>query len=173
MKEIWKDIPGYKHYRVSNLGKVRSLSRVVTANRGVGFRTLSERVLKQHNTNKNYKQVTLYVDGVQKTISIHLLIAMAFLNHNPNGRSGLFVDHIDGNPSNNNLSNLQLLTNRANTSKGNFKNKTSKYTGVHWCKKDKRFIAKIYINGKSIRLGAFKCELAAAKKYNDKLKEIL
>ena len=29
MKEVWKDIEGYKGYQVSNLGQVRSVDRIV------------------------------------------------------------------------------------------------------------------------------------------------
>ena len=45
MEEIWKDVKGFKGiYQVSNLGRVKSLKRVVRDNRG--YRTVRERILK-------------------------------------------------------------------------------------------------------------------------------
>ena len=74
---------------------------------------------------RNYPQVTLYkkTDGVttKHTKRVHSLMAMTFLNHQYGDRK-IVVDHIDNNPLNNNLSNLQIITNRENYWKERFNN---------------------------------------------------
>jgi len=116
--EIFKDIPGYEGiYQVSDLGRVKSL------------KFNKEKILKPGVNNHGYYTVVL-CKGKRKTINVHQLVAMAFLNHEPCGYNGLIVDHKDNNPLNNRLSNLQLISQRENTSKD--KKGSSKYTGVSW-----------------------------------------
>ena len=56
--EIWKDVPGYAGiYQVSNLGRVKSLQRVITRENG-WKQTINERFLRQANLN-GYKIVEL------------------------------------------------------------------------------------------------------------------
>ena len=83
----------------------------------------------------------------------------------------LVIDHINDNPSDNRLENLQIITQRENTCKtqGRY---TSKYKGVCWYSRDKRWVSKIYIDKKTIVLGYFKCELTAHQAYQNKLKTI-
>ena len=69
---------------------------------------------------------------------------------------------------NNNINNLQLISNRENISKQ--KAKTSKYTGVSWSKRKKKWISQITINRKTIKLGIFVNELEASEAYQNKLK---
>jgi ribosomal protein L15E len=72
---------------------------------------------------------------------------MAFLNHTPCGYK-IVVDHIDNNiKTDNRLENLQLITQRENVSK-DIKNTSSKYIGVCWHKKAKKWRSSIQINGK-------------------------
>lgn len=158
MEEIFKDIPGYEGlYQVSNLGNVKSL------------RFNKEKLLKQE-TKKGYKVFYLTNDSKTKQKSLHQLVAMAFLNHIPCGHK-LVVDHINNDKLDNRVENLQIITNRENSSK-DVKNKTSKYTGVSWDKHRGRWSSKIKINGNTINLGRYKCELAAYLAYQDKLKEL-
>ena len=58
MKEIWKDIEGYEGlYQVSNLGRVKSLPRLVYNH--TGYINRGEVILKQSTYCKYYKQVSL------------------------------------------------------------------------------------------------------------------
>jgi hypothetical protein len=168
-EEIWKDIPGYEGlYQVSNLGNIKSLSREIKRN---GFYISKEKILKHNVNNGGYLYVNLFKDKIGKTKYIHSLVAIAFLNHIPNGTQEIVVDHIDSNKKNNRLDNLQLITQRENTSK--LKRGVSKYTGVCWCKKERVFKASILIDKKRINLGSFKCETSAHLAYQNKLKQII
>ncbi len=168
MSEIWKDVvlKGYNGmYQVSNIGRVRSLDKEVFC-RGGKTRVIKGRLLKPQLSLK-YNYIVLSNKQVHKNMYIHRLVAMAFLNPSFDS-SKCVVDHIDNNPLNNKLSNLQLITQRENTSK-NPKSKSSKYTGVRRYRNKWR--AEININGKSVYLGDYICELSASKAYNNKLKQ--
>ena len=168
-KEVFKDIPNYKgYYQVSNLGNVKSLQRSVK-NRN-GFRTVKERILKPSISSRGYYFVGLTVNGETKTRLIHTLIAESFLNHFTNKHT--VCDHIDNDKLNNNISNLQIITIRLNSSKDR-KNCSSKYTGVCWNKHVKKWQSSIYINSKSYTLGYFKSEKEASLAYQKRLGQLL
>jgi len=155
-KEIWKDIKGYEgHYQVSNLGSIKSL------------KFGKERILKPSKDRDGYLLVVLSKDSKPKTFTVHQLIAIAFLDHTPNGHK-IVIDHIDNDKLNNYVGNLQLVTQRKNTTKDRLRG-SSKYIGVCWYKPYNKWQAKININGIGKHLGYFECELAAAKAYNDAL----
>ena len=84
-------------------------------------------------------------DEKKKTHNIHQVVAIAFLNDIPDGRD-IVVDHIDNNKLNNTVKNLQITAHRHNISKDR-KNKTSKYSGVCWDKRDKKWRATIRVSG--------------------------
>lgn len=166
VQEIFKDIPGYEgSYQVSNLGRVKSLSRVVKKG------TLKERILKSSPDRQGYLRVNLYKKGNKKTEKIHILMAIVFKGHLQSGYEGLIVDHIDNIKINNFEWNIQLITNRENTSKDR-KNGTSKYIGVYRSENQKKWRSNIYFNGKLKYLGSFTSELEAAGAYQTMLKEI-
>jgi len=106
MQEIWKDIKGYEGaYQVSNLGRVKSLTRKVkTFN---GFRTTKGQLLKPLKTNRGYYRVDLKQNQKDKYISIHRLVAEAFI---PNPNKYLIINHKDNDPSNNAVDNLEWCT---------------------------------------------------------------
>ena len=167
MEEIWKELPGYEGlYQVSNKGNVKSLSRTIT--KGNITYVTKDKILKQSVDTVGYPYVNLSDYKKQKTFRIHQLLAIAFLNHTPNKYDGLLVDHIDGNKLNNNLSNLQLVTNRKNSSKDR-KNKTSKFTGVSWHKQSNKWLAQVRKNNKVEYLGVFEKEEDAAIAYLNSL----
>jgi len=97
-------------------------------------------------------------------------MAITFLNHIPNGHS-IIVDHINNISTDNRLENLQLITNRENLSKDK-KNGTSKYTGVSWFKRGKKWHSSININNKKVHLGYFIDDLEASNQYQLALKNI-
>lgn len=170
-EEVFKDVPNYEGlYQVSNIGRVKSLSRVITKRNGVNS-PVKGRFLKQGTGRDGYLLVILKNTGINKTFKIHQLVAICFLNHTPNGHK-IIVDHKDNNRSNNNLSNLQLITQRENASKDQ-KGRASKYIGVDWKKDRRKWRASINIKGKQVHLGTFTTELEASKAYQIALNEVL
>ena len=163
--EVWKDVPEYEGlYQVSNFGNVKSLDRIDSASRFLKGFELS----KNSKSGSGYIFVGLSKNGNVKSFYIHQLVAIAFLGHKRD-KFKIVVDHIDNNKTNNNLNNLQLLSNRENSSKD--VTGSSKYTGVRKTKYN-TFRASIRIKDKKVELGTFKCELEAKKAYDTKLYEI-
>jgi len=79
-----------------------------------------------------------------------------------------YIDHIDGNPSNNKISNLRIcprnnLDNNQNLRLG--KANKSGYMGVHWAAKASAWQAQIKVNKKMQWLGYFKTPEAAYNAY--------
>ena len=114
-------------------------------------------------------------NGKTKSITVHRLLAEAFLDDfDPN----LQVDHIDGDKSNNDLSNLRMVTSVQNmraARKPKRKGMTSKYLGVTFdkrAKKDKCYNSRIMFNYKIINIGYYGSEKEAALAYNKKAIEL-
>jgi hypothetical protein len=157
--EVWKDIPTFKSYEVSNLGNVRSLK----------FNKF--KVLKKSINKRGRYRVNLCENGRKFTnCKISQLSAMAFLNHKPCGHK-IVVDHINNDKENDKLYNLQLISNRENTVKDT-KRGSSKYVGVSWHKNQSKWRTNIYINGKIKHLGYFTDEKEAAQAYQNELNKI-
>lgn len=105
--EIWRFIPGFsKNYMVSNLGKVKSLHRVIMRSDGKPH-TVRERILKSTQDEWGYPQVRLD----SRTIKVHRLVALAFLGERPVSYE---IRHLDGDPTNNRLENLKYGTHSQN-----------------------------------------------------------
>lgn len=160
MKEIFKNIPGYKnHYQISTLGNLKSL------------KFGKEKILKQSIDSYGYAHVILSKNNVKKGFTIHKLMVLTFFDkyHNPK----LVCDHIDNVKLNNNINNLQLITIRENSSKDQFRlNRYSRFVGVSFNKNLKKWTSQIHINKKLIHLGVFCCETKAHLTYQNKLKNL-
>lgn len=96
MEEVWKDIAGYEGlYQVSNLGNVKSLNW-----KRCGYaKNLTPKLL-----NSKRFCVQLSKNGKTKYYLIHQLVAIAFI---PNPNKYNEINHIDENPLNNAVSNLE------------------------------------------------------------------
>lgn len=168
-EEVWKDILGYEgSYQVSNLGRVKSLSREMS--NGKTTYMSKEKILKYGMGTDGYLLVNLYKNKKGTSKQIHKLVAIAFHNHTPCGYK-LVVNHKDLNRLNNKASNLEIITNRENTSKKHIKS-SSRYVGVYLVKETKKWCAQITINNKSTHIGLFDDELEASKAYQNKVKEL-
>lgn len=149
--EVWLPIKGYPQYEISSKGRVQN--------------TKSKRILKPFVDGGGSHTVTLNSSGKKKKSKSHRLVAKAFLentDHRP------MVDHIDNNPTNNDVSNLRWATrsqNGMNSSKSS--NNTSGITGVSWCKVYKKWRAFITVDGTRKHLGYLKT-IEAAKKARKK-----
>lgn len=161
-KEIWKDIPNYEgYYQVSNLGNVRSIDRIVNG-RGIAKIKLKGKIKKYIIDNVGYNTVGLSKKSKVNNYRIHVLVAIAFLNHKPNGHKTV-VDHIDGNKQNNKLSNLQLISHRHNVIKGGVS--TKKHFNI--IKHVNSYAVRYNSNGESYYKGGF-ITLKEAIEYRNK-----
>lgn len=98
-KENWRPIEGYEGlYEVSDLGNVRRAA-----------------VLCQKTRKDGYRIVNLYKDGIAHEMTVHRLVAKAFL---PNPENKPQVNHLDENPKNNALNNLEWATPVENSNYG-------------------------------------------------------
>lgn len=173
MQEEFRPVKDYEElYEISNLGRVKSLAKEwVCGNRGT-IRTKPETFLKSLLDGQGYLCITPLKKGIQKIKRIHHLVWDHFGNEQRNGLK-LQIDHIDGNCLNNRIDNLQLLSQRENTSKGYRAKKTSsKYTGVSWNKSKSKWCAEITNNWKKKHLGYFEDEYLAHLTYQKALKEL-
>jgi hypothetical protein len=130
-----------------------------------------EIVIKPFLDSCKYFQVSLCKKGKCRSIGVSSLVATAFLNRKPDRTQKVVIDHISNDRLDNRLSNLQLITPRENTSKDR-KNKTSKYTGVCWCKNKRKWLSTINIGKTHINLGIFEDEDEAYYFYQNALKSI-
>lgn len=103
MEEVWKDVQGYEGlYMVSNLGNVKSMNY---ANRGYA------RNLVPKTNNSGRLWVELAKNGARKPLLVHRLVATAFI---PNPENFPEINHIDENPKNNEVRNLEWCTHEYN-----------------------------------------------------------
>ena len=115
--EIWKDVVGYENiYEVSNLGRIRTNKNKTTYTERHGIRHWKQRILKQKfqqrvRSDKYDARVILWKDGKEKTFLVSRLVAMSFINNPYNLPQ---VNHIDGEPTNNNVKNLEWCTEEYN-----------------------------------------------------------
>jgi len=167
--EFWKTIEGYENYQVSNLGRVKSLERYAKSGNSTYIK-VKERILRSGTNPDGYYIVVLCNNGKTKTKKVHQLVAIYFLNHKPNGVN-MVVNHKDFNKQNNNVENLEIITNRENCNKKHIKH-SSIYTGVHWSTYRKGWISKINIHNKDYYLGCFDNEYDAHLAYENKLKTL-
>jgi len=111
MGEIWKDIPNYEGlYQISNLGRVKSLERIVLQKNG-RKRVQHELIRKPRKVYKGYLQIDLWKNHEYSAKRINRLVAQAFI---PNPENKPEVNHIDGNKENNCVDNLEWVTGKEN-----------------------------------------------------------
>ena len=113
--EEWRAVPGYEgSYEVSNLGRVRSVDRVIGAMSRWGaltIRNLAGRVLRQSDNGSGYMVVHCATGGGRETKLVHRLVAEAFLAREDRKD---FVNHRDGRKANNSAENLEWCTRSEN-----------------------------------------------------------
>lgn len=111
--ENWKPVLGYEgYYEVSDLGRVRRVDRLVkTGIRHSETRMAHGRVLKQNNKRNGYLTVDLCKDNKVKTISVHKIVATAFV---PRMDGETEVNHLNCNKHDNRAINLEWCTPQEN-----------------------------------------------------------
>jgi hypothetical protein len=98
-EEIWKVIPSFPNYAVSNLGQVKRLTKASN--------TYPGKILKQSVATNGY----LYVSPSCIKRMVHCLVAEAFIGERP---SGYVINHKDFDITNNKVENLEYCTQKEN-----------------------------------------------------------
>lgn len=104
-QEVWKKVYHNPIYEVSNLGNIRSYygkNGVIKA---------TPKLLNPGFDRDGYRKIILYGDGKRTHCKVAKLVAEAFLGKRP---EGLVICHIDGNESNDCVSNLEYKTQKEN-----------------------------------------------------------
>lgn len=110
-EEIWKDLPYCGYYEVSNIGNVRSKSRLVKNSQGNSFKTQKPKSIALTDNGNGYKLFGTRFNGKDKNFYIHRVVATLFI-HNPLNLKE--VNHKDGNKTNNHHSNLEWTDRTSN-----------------------------------------------------------
>ena len=147
MNEEWKDIVGFEGlYQVSNLGRIKCLEHKCQGRYKGKFRTVKEHMMKPaENKTNGYMYVSLSNSDRGRTITVHRLVANAFL---PNHENKPILNHKDEDKHNNCVSNLEWCTSLYNNT----------YNNVHL--KRKHYVHR------------YEYELNEIKKLEDKLKNL-
>jgi hypothetical protein len=156
--EVWKKVPDFEDYQVSNLGRVKS------------FKKGKEKLLNPSLNANGYLRLCFSKHNKRFYFSVHQVVSMAFLNHKPNGYE-LVINHINFIKTDNRLENLEVVTQRENSNKKHLKS-SSKYMGVCFSKKNKKWHSYIFFKNKLTHLGFFNSELDASNYYEKALKSI-
>lgn len=112
VNEIWRDIDEFsRQYQISNLGRVKSLDRLVF-HRGNGeYHLLKGKLLSTRNNNCGYVSVRLSKNGKTYTRFIHRLLSSAFI---PNPQNKKCINHLNGIKTDNRLENLMWSSHKEN-----------------------------------------------------------
>lgn len=109
--EEWRSVFEFEgYYEVSDAGRIRSLPRQVL--RGTAPTMTKPRILKPTPDKGGYLTVSLYGEMGRRSRRVHRIVLEAFVGQRPNGME---ARHIDGNPRNNFLNNLEWCTKPTNT----------------------------------------------------------
>jgi len=110
----WRVVKEYPWLLVSNTGRVMSLARSCVRPLRNGeevWQSYKEIELSQRNIGAGYRAVGTKVDGKQRTLYVHRLVATAFIGK-PEGKEE--VNHLDSDKTNNCVGNLEWVTRREN-----------------------------------------------------------
>lgn len=112
--ERWLPVVGWEgSYEVSDLGRVRSVDRLIKHSYG-GYRHLRSRIIRQRPGLKNsaHLKVSLSRQGVNHHRWVHRLVLESFVGPCPDGMEGC---HENGDPTDTRLTNLRWDTRSANS----------------------------------------------------------
>ena len=143
--EKWVKVFGFEElYEVSNYGNIRN----------------SKFIMKQQLDKHGYKYICLTKNKIQKKFKVHRIVLSSFLGE----QKDLVCNHKDKNRQNNNLDNLEWVSNIENHFHKNINlNNTSKYVVVAWDSRKRKWVSYINFNKKKVHLGVFDSEEDAHK----------
>lgn len=111
MQEEWRPVVGYEGlYSVSNLGRVRA-EEIERPSKWGTMMKVPERIMSLSILEGRKYRVSLTKDKKRSSYTVHRLVAQAFI---PNPENKTDVNHLDNNPLNNRVDNLEWLTHKEN-----------------------------------------------------------
>lgn len=108
--EEWRAVMDGWPYEVSNLGRIRSVPRVIMRADGRPL-PIPRKILAVHPDNGGHLQIKLCDVNRYRHVTVHSLVAAAFHGPRP---EGLEIRHLDGDPTNNRVENLRYGTTSEN-----------------------------------------------------------
>ncbi|WP_158808636.1 NUMOD4 motif-containing HNH endonuclease [Beijerinckia sp. L45] len=114
--EVWKEVVGFEgYYEVSDMGRVRSVTRLVTQfnpkiGRDVSWTRIGKIMKPRRSTSEGrlkYFGLTLWKDGKRVDRAVHTLVMQAFVGPRPDGCE---IAHRSGDPTDNRLTELRYTT---------------------------------------------------------------
>jgi len=152
--EIWKTIPGYSLYQISDMGRLKTFNWKNTGR---------EAIMRPALDGSGYLRTMLKrdTDGKIETVKVHRLVLLAFTGNPVNGSQ---CNHINGIRSDNRLLNLEWISHSENI-KHSFRiglsnNKGEKNPAATITEEKVKEIRKNYQYGKKYRSGITKKQLA-------------
>jgi len=106
----WKPIKDFPDYLISDCGKVKRMHRRILKKDGV-IANYKEMMLKPTKDTHGYYFIRLGAGSGKRGLWIHRLVAEAFIGFTEERK---YVNHIDGNKTNNHVSNLEICTSGEN-----------------------------------------------------------
>jgi hypothetical protein len=152
IKEVWKDIPDYPNYQVSNYGRIKSLERTIIYKDG-SKHLYKEKILKPSNDKDGYLLIGLHKDNKCQVFRVHRLVALAFI---PNPENLPIINHKNEIKTDNRVENLEFCSARYNVTyndahikrgenlKGKFKGENNPFYGKHHTDESKKKIGKAH-----------------------------
>ncbi len=152
MPDEWFSIYGWEGlYEVTKCGQIRNAK--------------TGRILIGSTDQFGYRRVLLSNRGKFVCRLVHKLVLETFLPRPEN----TVINHKDGNPSNNNLCNLEYVSQRENVSHGK---SCKRAVGITFLKKRNKWQSRLAYQGKRIFLGYFDTDVGASQAYMQKIKEL-
>ena len=146
------------------MSQIDNYSNYLIYNNGDIYSKKYKRFLKPRKDKNGYLRVDLCGDNkTRKTLKIHQLVGIAYLNHNLEN-TDYVIDHIDSNINNNYLHNLQRITRIQNLRKKSIIKKNGLPRGIYYS--GKHYYCIININGVLLRFSKFKSVNGAIEKHN-------
>lgn len=154
--QITKNHPIYVEFTVNTKGEV--------------FNIKTNHLKKMTVDNTGYKVFGIWENKKWKKKYLHRFIAQTFIENPLNLKT---VDHIDGDKTNNSITNLRWCTQRQNTrNREGVSWRKSKYKGLYWHKKNNKWVAQVNKEDGTAWCKYDINEEKAAELYNQMAKEI-
>lgn len=159
MNEIWKPVVGFEGlYEVSNLGNIKSLNYC---------RTGQKKILKCLRHISGYLQISLRKNNQSYKITIHKIVATAFVE-NPNNYTE--INHKDEDKTNNSANNLEWCTHKDNCNYGSRTERTIRTRNEKGSLSAERTVRQYTLDGKLV--GEYRSQSEASRKFGIKASDI-